>query len=58
MINTEKPPEETSPEQEHLEALVTRARQGDETVLPELRQHPVLGRGPQSCGLRGRGGRV
>jgi hypothetical protein len=51
MSNTEKPPEKTSPEQEHLEALVTRARQGDESVLPELRQH--LDRHPQvwqTCG--------
>ena len=43
------------------EGLRTRCRRRlshSVSFLPELRQHPLLGRRPQSCRLRGRRGRV
>jgi acyl-homoserine lactone acylase PvdQ len=45
MGNEPTPPAENRPPVERLEALVRRARQGDESVLPELRQ--LLDRCPE-----------
>src|ERR1700732_790215 len=44
-MGNEPPPQNKPQEVQHLEALVKRARQGDESVLPELRQ--LLDRQPE-----------
>jgi len=53
----------TYPKAARRRAEDLRARRGQRlpdsiSFLPELRQHRVLGRGPQLSGLRGRGGRI